>query len=559
MNNLQMESNHSLLLNLLLRETSEWYFFDLVPKHDTKLAEFMVEVSSEKGYVKYEISKNKSAFFPLIYKSLTGMHTFSSKVALRDTNSDSLLLVDYKELLFKLVQSIFGVNKDMFNTVMPKIDKLYSKLQKRSFQRFISKKLISSTYTTNSIKNAYDSVLSKKIFGEYKTIENLKSLHKIISSFANQFNYTKSDASIKWLKNYTNALLKNFLELFFDKGVLVNPSFYYTTVFLNKEMLPFKMEVSKDTPNIIAKNLTAVSLSNLKEDLKSQLLNHHIYPLIRSIGILDLAKEKELLNATTEAFYKFDSKAKSKLDFFENVHTKVTSYLPLIFETKTVYNTKQIHIHNHIHNKKYYSPCLIKPNPGEVVHKRYFNEGTMEIAIRGFDINTDLETLHKWVNLEYAKKFWEMDGPIDELEQEYIKHLGVDYSHPYIGTLDGEPIFTLELYWAIKDIVGRYYPFHPGDYGFHMLIAPAKKRIPNFSYYALTMCMEHFFSYNQVHRMIGEASTEHMGTHNLITKVGCEFNKALVLPYKTSNLTFLTREMYYDAVKDVLKKSTKEK
>lgn len=554
-----IDKKYSLLLNLLLRETKTWYFFDIPPKYDSKLLSFMLEVSSDCGYIRYELSKNNIIYFPLVYRSLVGMHIFNARVAVRKSDEDNISLVNYEDVLQSIIKETFSISKGKFNTVIPNIEKLYFEFQEKSFQQFVAEKSISDL-SLSKVKYFPNIFLSKELFTEYKTAKELSLLSNIISSFAEKSNLTESEASLKWVSNYTNVLFESSLELFTNKGFLVNSSLYYTTVYCNEEMLPSAMCFNEGTPNVLVKELSNVSLSNLTNNFKSQLICHHIYALIRCVGILKFSKEKELLDVVTEAVYKFSYyNTNNELVSFENVHNEVVSYLPLIFEIETNCSLKQVHIHNYLNNKKYYSHDLIKPNPREVVHKRYFNEGTMEIAIRGFDINTDLETLHEWVNLEYTKKFWEMDGPIEELEREYIKHLGVDYSHPYIGTLDGEPIFTLELYWAVKDIVGKYYPFHPGDYGFHMLIAPAKKRIPNFSYYALTMCMEHFFSYSQVHRMIGEASSEHMGTHNLITKVGCEFDKALVLPYKTSNLTFLTREMYYDAVKDALDESTKEK
>ncbi len=553
--------NYFLLLNLLLQETTNnWYSFTIVPKYDTELKNYMGKILDNKGFIKYELPKDKSLFFPLSYKSLTGMHTFNEKIALRNSKYGNLILIDYKEALFIIFQEIFKINKEKFDKGIQNIEELYLEYQQHSFCNFISKKFVTdlSLETSNDIKIISNSVLSKEIFGEYKTLQNLKSLQEIINSFAEKTQLNKSKAAVEWVKTYVDVLLKKVLSLYLDKEILINPTPSCTTLFLNENTLPFEVAFLKETPAVACKEVTTASLSNFKNNFKTQLLTHHIYPLIRCVGLLGLSDEKTLLDTVTDVFYTI-SKTNKSLDFFENVYTKVQSFLPLIFEIETKYNSKQIHIHNHILNKKYYSNALIKPKPGKVVHKRYFNEGTMEIAIRGFDINTDLKTLYKWVNLEYAKKFWEMNGPIEDLEQEYIKHLDVDYSHPYIGTLNGEPIFTLELYWAVKDIVGKYYPFHPGDYGFHMLIAPAKTRIPNFSYYALTMCMEHFFSHSQVHRMIGEASAEHMGTHNLITKVGCEFNKALVLPYKTSNLTFLTREMYYNTVEDVLKNSTVNK
>ncbi len=547
-----MNLSYQLLLNVIMREYLNWYFFDIRPRYDDPLFSYMKSCKN-KEFIRFNLSNiGKVVYVPLKYRSLTGMHLFDTNTAVRLEGKQEIITISYLDAVALIVENIYPhYNRETLSLKTENVVDKYIKGQTKSLKTIVPSKIIKKR-GINDNSDKYKPV--KDLFTEYSGIGCLKDLKDVLNSCISKSKLSEENTIFEWLKIYSNLLVNKTSDDFCNQGI-ISPALLYTTAisFDDKDM-PNDMIILSDSYVNYFKHKVYIDKAKVANFIRTSVLNHHLYPLIRAIALLGFSTEKKLLEVLTDILKK-TQKSYEGLDLFGVVRTRVTAFLPKLLSEETDYSLGQVHIYNSLLDKEYYSYDLIKPKPGEMVHKRYFNGGTMEIGIRGFNIETDLEILHEWVNLEYAKKFWEMDGPIEMLEEEYIKHLGVDYSHPYIGTLNGEPIFTLELYWAVKDEVGKYYPFHPGDYGFHMLIAPAKERIPNFSYYALTMCMEYFFSFKQVHRMIGEASAEHMGTHNLITKVGCEFDKALVLPYKTSNLTFLDREMYYNKVKDILKSS----
>lgn len=552
----------NLLLNLLVRETGNWYFLEVVPRYDDTLADYMRSIV-QKGFLRFDLPSVQSViYFPLVYRSLTGMHIFGDKPVIRDLNTGSLSPLGSDKAISQLVSESFpGHAADNTDSLLEGLEARYTISVANALEKLLPDVGIkpSGGGTPQKSDATKRLVPAHELFSEHGDSNALVGLLEAITSCASGDGQSAGTAAIEWVKRYSILLIAESVSNYVSEDRTPSISLQHTEVGLDSSGYPVEISFGKGYPFILHRRLPeGFDRSKLEQHLLYQLLNLHLFPLVRAVGVLGLASEENALDHITDVFDGFHKQFQQELSFFGNVQTKVPAFLSDLLDTASEYTHRQVHVHNHTLNKAYYAHGLIKPAPGEMVHKRYFNGGTHEIGIRGFDIEKDLEVLHEWVNLEYAKKFWEMDGPVQGLEEHYIKHMGVDYSHPYIGTLNGEPIFTLELYWAIKDEVGKYYPFHPGDYGFHMLIAPAKQRIPNFSYYALTMCMEHFFSFGQVHRMIGEASVEHMGTHNLITKVGCEFDKALVLPYKTSNLTFLTREMYHEAAKEVLENSRTE-
>lgn len=551
-----MKPSYQLLLNLVMREYLNWYYFEIPPRYDRNLLLYMQSCDDE-HFVRFDLTNiGQIVYVPLKYRSLTGMHLFSSNMAVRKEKTQELSSISYEDAILLIVQNISPeYTKERLKSDTQHIIYNYMQKQMSSLESIVPSAKIKKREV--NLSNSYIPV--QNLFNEYGNAENFKDFQSLLNVYIEKSDLSQEESIIEWVKTYCSVVSEKSLQLFSNEDTAVSSSLHNTAMSFTQQNMPKDIVLMKGIPyvNRYFKE-SDFNEEKIKNFVRASLLNHHLYPLIRAIGLLGLSSERQLLEIVTDVLRSVQGPFKGHLDLFGVVRTRVTAYIPELLSIPMEYSSRQVHIYNFILDKAYYSYKLMKPKPGEIVHKRYFKneDETIEIGIRGFNIETDLEILHEWVNLEYAKKFWEMDGPIEDLEEAYIKHLGVDYSHPYIGTLDGEPIFTLELYWAVKDEVGKYYPFHPGDYGFHMLIAPAKRRIPKFSFHALTMCMEHFFSFKEVHRMIGEASATHTGTHNLITKVGCEFDKALVLPYKTSNLTFLNREMYHNTVKDVLEYSS---
>ncbi|WP_292009875.1 GNAT family N-acetyltransferase [Chryseobacterium sp.] len=552
-----LNSSYNLLFNLLMRECNSWYFLNIIPKHDEHLALYMKSCQTL-DFVRFDLKNDhRILYFPIHYKSLTGMHVFGNHVGIRTERFGKIEIITMGEALIFLMKEQFPETATpQFYATIDHVTDIYNELiEKRTFKLFSD---VAPILSDKKAKENNEVALSNLVH-EYSTKEELAGFHQLLSDYAGNSNTDIGKAAILWLKSYTDCLLQSVVNKYTEEGIITAPNLLNTIITTDQEGLPAHLSFSNS--NYILKNDLPeyFNIRKIENFLQTQLLTHNLFPVIRALGLSGINTEAKLLEEVSHSMLAFYNLYSENKNFIFHSTVFVDFFLPSIF---SIHDTEHIHSqanqHNHLINSKYYSDKLIKPEKGELVHKRYFENSVMEIGIRAFDIDTDLDILYEWVNKDYAKKFWEMDGPIEELEEAYIKLLGVDYSHPYIGTLNGEPIFTLELYWAVKDEVGKYYPFHPGDYGFHMLIAPAKKKINNFSYYALTMCMEHFFSHSQVHRMIGEASVDHAGTHNLITKVGCEFSKALTLPYKTSNLTFLNREMYKDAVQDILDTSCSE-
>ncbi|KAH8819938.1 siderophore biosynthesis protein-like protein [Xylogone sp. PMI_703] len=85
---------------------------------------------------------------------------------------------------------------------------------------------------------------------------------------------------------------------------------------------------------------------------------------------------------------------------------------------------------------------------------------------------TDLQLLHKWMNMPRVAAFWGCAGPISTQEEFLKTNLSSKHSFPVIGLWDGKPFGYFEIYWVKEDILGRHLGDRAGEFdrGIHCLV-----------------------------------------------------------------------------------------
>lgn len=100
-----------------------------------------------------------------------------------------------------------------------------------------------------------------------------------------------------------------------------------------------------------------------------------------------------------------------------------------------------------------------------------------EFALRRVDPHADLDLIHHWMNDPAVAAYWDLDGPRERTETHLRRQTALDYSAPYLGLLDGEPMSYWEIYRADLDpLLGGRYPARGHDAGLHLLIGPPELR-----------------------------------------------------------------------------------
>lgn len=159
----------------------------------------------------------------------------------------------------------------------------------------------------------------------------------------------------------------------------------------------------------------------------------------------------------------------------------------------------------------------------------------------------DAPLIHRWVTQDYAR-FWGMQqDTLAQVAQFYQQLTASDPNAAIIGLCNDEPVFLMEFYRAEQDEVGKHYPARPDDYGMHILIAPADKPLPQFSWQVFSTVMDYMFSLPQVKRVVVEPDVRNEKIHRLNKRAGFRYQHTIDMGHKTAWLAFCQREDYQQA------------
>ncbi|MGY0036884.1 GNAT family N-acetyltransferase [Pedobacter sp. NJ-S-72] len=306
-------------------------------------------------------------------------------------------------------------------------------------------------------------------------------------------------------------------------------------------------------PDLAAQSGAIAPASFIVPKYTYYLLINNILGVVNAMGCNGLADERELIDLIYLEFKQFEeSDTTGFVDYIINnrsweVKGNLLINLYNIDEASAPTNNPAIfRAYPNPLNRYFFCDNLIKPKTKEIMYSRYFPiEEDITITLRPFDIDRDLEMVHDWFNQEHAKPIWKMDGPIRGLETFYRTLIPGDLSHSFIGEINGEPTFTIEPYWPMRDVMGAYYDALATDYGVHLMIAPTDKD-KKFSFPTGQTMVDFIFAQPVVGKCIGEAAVESRAMHIFGTRLGYRYQHVIKMPHKDATLTFCYREWYWE-------------
>ncbi|MFF1264552.1 GNAT family N-acetyltransferase [Streptomyces anulatus] len=171
-------------------------------------------------------------------------------------------------------------------------------------------------------------------------------------------------------------------------------------------------------------------------------------------------------------------------------------------------------------------------------------EGFGTVRLVPVDPSADVDLLHGWVTEERAR-FWGMGGHTREQVREIYEFVGsLPTHHAYLALRDGVPAALFQTYEPDADPVGECYDVRPGDFGIHLLIAPAEGAgaVKGHTDALLTAFIGFVFRDPARLRVVVEPDARNGKALARMVRVGFELGPEIVKPEKTARLAFLTRE-----------------
>jgi len=182
--------------------------------------------------------------------------------------------------------------------------------------------------------------------------------------------------------------------------------------------------------------------------------------------------------------------------------------------------------------------------------------GLGEICIRPLDLANDCATIHQWVTQPYALYWGMQDNTLAEVETAYKQLLARKKYEVLMGMLGDRPIFLMERYHALEDIIANYYPAEEGDYGMHILVAPPTIKITNFTWQVFSTVMEALFADPAVGRVVVEPDKRNEKIHVLNKKAGFRYVEDIRMPHKVASLALCSQQDYQNALAKLAQQQT---
>lgn len=191
------------------------------------------------------------------------------------------------------------------------------------------------------------------------------------------------------------------------------------------------------------------------------------------------------------------------------------------------------------------TPLFCKPNifteNHQVLFKKDHPELNAEISFRSLNLQTDLTLIHQWVNMDYSKEYWQMNGQFSQLYAIYQCMELNPYSHSFIGLLNGEIICQFDVYSVFADELRDHVPCESHDCGFHLLMSPNRNPIPGLTKAIVETFLEYYFSFPKAVRMYAEPDIFNLKSIDLLKKCGFVRKKMVKLSYKKAYVYCLER------------------
>lgn len=203
-------------------------------------------------------------------------------------------------------------------------------------------------------------------------------------------------------------------------------------------------------------------------------------------------------------------------------------------------------------------PLTVKPlyYPGGIIFSRYSSLLKKEISFRSFDLDTDLDMVHTWVNMDYTQQFWRLALTKEKLFQLYYSIQRNSNGHSYIALLDGNPVCQFDVYRVLADEIHQHIVAAPQDCGFHLLMAPNENPIHGLSLFIITSYLDYYFSFPEATVMYAEPDIENLRSNSLVKRVGFRLLKKIPMSYKIANLYSITKEQFYAHGNDLFSETT---
>jgi hypothetical protein len=154
-----------------------------------------------------------------------------------------------------------------------------------------------------------------------------------------------------------------------------------------------------------------------------------------------------------------------------------------------------------------YAP-LAPDGPGDPVFERLFPKEHITVALRPLSLPGDWPQIGKWLCREFSNHH----SPATHLPEKHLREtfstmLQCDFAQPFVGLINDQPGFLIEICEGDKQCTGLEggpHVFNTGDHAIRLMLSPTVINTRHWSLCALLSSLDYFFSFERVSRIVWE-------------------------------------------------------
>jgi hypothetical protein len=167
------------------------------------------------------------------------------------------------------------------------------------------------------------------------------------------------------------------------------------------------------------------------------------------------------------------------------------------------------------------------------VFTKEFRHPHCSLSLRPFDVFHDLPVIYN--------RDTDASLVANLIAASYLYTRESSFARSYMILLDNTiPVCEVDICRALQDEVCDHYQAENGDYIIRLLPASPRRIRRRLFNCLLETCIEYFFSFPEVKRILIESETENGWQHELLLKAGFRFKGIIHQEYKSSNLYHFT-------------------
>ena len=174
-----------------------------------------------------------------------------------------------------------------------------------------------------------------------------------------------------------------------------------------------------------------------------------------------------------------------------------------------------------------YAP-LVPGNKYDNVFEQTFARNQITVTLRPVSLPGDWPHMGKWLFREFVPRPRAGFSPPGYLPEKYLREtfstmLQCDFAQPFIGLLNEQPAFLIEICDGEKHCDGLStcpHIYESGDHAIRVVLSPTVINTRKWSEYALFSSLGYFFSYLPIKRIVWELHERDKHYINLANQLG---------------------------------------